>query len=138
MYIGCDLVIPMTHQIMAGMRWSRSLLLLNRSLLTLEYTHAEDRQMAAAQLGFPLLIGAHDHDPYLEKVAGATIVKTGADANMAAIIDISWSSPDSECEINVELVETKLYPPDPEMSAAVRMHLKVTIYSRHTWRQSGC
>ena len=99
---GCDLVIPMTHQIMA-----------------------EDRQMAEAQLGFPLLIGAHDHDPYLEKVAGATIVKTGADANMAAIIDISWASPDSECEINVELVETRLYPPDPEMCAAVRMHLKV-------------
>ena len=43
----------------------------------------EDRQFAEARMGFPLIIGAHDHDPYLEQVAGATIVKTGADAAMA-------------------------------------------------------
>jgi hypothetical protein len=47
---GCDLVIPMTHQM------------------------PEDRQRAEAQLGFTLLIGAHNHDPYLEQVDGATVV----------------------------------------------------------------
>ena len=41
----CDLVIPMTHQVMA-----------------------DDRETAQKKMGFPLIIGGHDHDPYLEQV----------------------------------------------------------------------
>jgi len=102
--LGCDLVIPMTHQVMP-----------------------EDRQFAQAQMGFPLIIGAHDHDPYLEEVAGATIVKTGADATMAAVIDITWpDAPEAtgQVKVKVDLIETKRYPAHPEISAAVKKHLR--------------
>ena len=101
---GCDLVIPMTHQVMP-----------------------EDRLFAEEfKEGFPIIIGAHDHDPYLETVAGATIVKTGADAVRAAIIDIVWpdmSSP--EVKVSVDMVETSLYLPDPHLTEVMRGHLRV-------------
>ncbi len=29
---------------------------------------ADDREMARLKMGFPLICGAHDHDPYMEKV----------------------------------------------------------------------
>jgi hypothetical protein len=41
---------------------------------------AEDRALARMGLGFPLLVGGHDHDPYDEIVDGCRIVKTGCDA----------------------------------------------------------
>eukprot|EP00960_Hanusia_phi_P054129 762550-Hanusia_phi.AAC.9 len=80
---GCDVVIPMTHQVMA-----------------------EDREMARLQMGFPLLVAAHDHDPYVETIEGCTIVKTGMDAENAAIVDILWESgetPGERPKIKVEL-----------------------------------
>ncbi len=41
--------------------------------------------MARKKMGFPILIGAHDHDPYLELIEGCYVVKTGADAVNAAV-----------------------------------------------------
>jgi hypothetical protein len=63
----CDLRLCMTHQ---GI--------------------AENRDMAKEFGGgqFPLLMGGHDHESYLEEVNGSQIIKTGMNAQKAAIIDI--------------------------------------------------
>ncbi len=59
---------------------------------------AEDRDMASKRIGFPLLVAAHDHDPYVEEIEGCWIVKTGCDAVKAGIIDIIWPSADTPGE----------------------------------------
>lgn len=74
---------------------------------------AEDRDMARQKLGFPLLVAAHDHDPYVEQLEGCWIVKTGCDASQAAIIDITWPSADTpgeRPEVEVKLVKCSDYP----------------------------
>eukprot|EP00961_Rhodomonas_salina_P040814 548433-Rhodomonas_salina.1 len=70
-----DLVLPMTHQPIA-----------------------DDRRFAAHFAGkgpdksnaIPLLIAAHDHEPYQEEVAGCKILKTGSDGDNIGICDIEW------------------------------------------------
>jgi len=64
-----DLVIPMTHQLM--------------------YL---DRNLAKEKIGFPLILGGHDHDPFLETIENCTIVKTGMDAKKIAVIEIIWNT----------------------------------------------
>jgi len=99
---GCDVVIPMTHQVMA-----------------------EDREMARLQMGFPLLVAAHDHDPYVETIEGCTIVKTGMDAENAAIVDILWESgetPGERPKIKVELVKCSEYHANQELVKIMQEH----------------
>ena len=94
---GCDLVIPLTHQVMA-----------------------DDRAMAHLKIGFPLLVAGHDHDPYLELVDGCWIVKTGMDAAQAAIIDVTWPSsetPGEQPQISISLVRCRDYPENQELAA---------------------
>eukprot|EP00961_Rhodomonas_salina_P252695 3415620-Rhodomonas_salina.1 len=72
-----------------------------------EQALADDRAMAKEELGFPLIVGAHDHEPCLEQVSGAWITKAGMDAQNAVIIDIRWPGPETaggEAEIRAELV----------------------------------
>lgn len=100
-----DLVIPMTHQVIA-----------------------QDRDMAKQKLGFPLLLAAHDHDPYVEVVEGCNIVKVGCDATKTAIIDITWptrATPGKEPTISVQVVETKAYPANEDLLQRIKRHMKV-------------
>ena len=102
---GVDLFLPLTHQVMDTNDWSPhppspasspSLLafLITPHPSSLGEVMAEDRAMAEAGLGVPLIIGAHDHQPYQETVNGCQIIKTGMDAVNIAIIDIVWGSPE--------------------------------------------
>ncbi len=82
-------------------------------MLEIRQVMAEDRELARQRLGFPLLVAAHDHDPYLERVEDCWIVKTGADATQAAIIDITWPSKDTPGkapEVDVKMVKCSDYP----------------------------
>lgn len=78
----CSCVIPLTHQEVQA-----------------------DRDLAVAQTqsgpSYPLIIGGHEHVPFLEQVGATWLVKAGADATHAVIVDLSWpaapssSGPDS-------------------------------------------
>lgn len=48
-----------------------------------------DDDRALARMGLvPLIIGGHEHDPFLEQVRGTTLSKAGSDATHAAVITI--------------------------------------------------
>src|SRR5205823_1193888 len=65
----CDCVIPLTHQPLA-----------------------EDRALARAH-PFPLLLGGHEHEVIRERAGGgAWLVKAGADATHALVIDLAWNA----------------------------------------------
>jgi hypothetical protein len=89
---------------------------------------ADDRDMALKQMGFPLLVAAHDHDPYVEEVEGCWIVKTGCDAVNAGVIDIIWPSADTPGEkpnIKAKLVRCRDFQENLDIAERVREHLKV-------------
>ena len=66
---GCTSVIALTHQ-----------------------SIDEDRLLAGAQGDppIPVVVGGHEHEPYVERFGGAWIVKAGTEASHAAIIDLAW------------------------------------------------
>jgi len=102
---GCDVVVPMTHQVMPL-----------------------DREMAEKKLGFPLIIGGHDHQLYHEEIAGATVIKMGADADTVGIIDLTWpeaATPGEQPTITVHKLAAELFTPDPELVQRVKVHKHV-------------
>jgi 2',3'-cyclic-nucleotide 2'-phosphodiesterase (5'-nucleotidase family)/Ca2+-binding EF-hand superfamily protein len=102
---GCDVVVPMTHQVMPL-----------------------DREMAEKRLGFPLIIGGHDHQLYHEEIAGATVIKMGADADTIGIIDLTWPDSSTQGEapfITIQKIPAEQYPPDPDLVERMKVHKAV-------------
>lgn len=66
---GCACVVALTHQSLA-----------------------RDRALALAQGDppVPLILGGHEHEPFVEQVGGAWVVKAGTEALYAAVIDLAW------------------------------------------------
>ncbi|HEY5240013.1 MAG TPA: metallophosphoesterase, partial [Polyangiaceae bacterium] len=67
----CACIVPVTHQPM-------------------EDDRALCRAGAGADARFAVVVGGHEHVPFVEKVGGTWIVKAGADAVKAAVIDLTW------------------------------------------------
>ena len=97
-----DLIIPMTHQEMH-----------------------EDRKFAELRLPFPLILGGHDHQLYHEDIAGATILKLGADAVTIGVIDIDWKVGEDCPSISVQKLPAVSFPRDPTICACIEKHNQV-------------
>lgn len=97
-----DLIIPLTHQNLQA-----------------------DKDLGETGL-FPLIIGGHDHDQYVETVAGSTIVKAGLNGVRISVITITW--PDEQTKspsVSVKVHEASSFPAKPEVAAAVANHKKL-------------
>ena len=105
--LGCSSVIPLTHQ------------------------PAElDRELAAAQRTppFPIILGGHDHVPELEQVQGTWVVKAGADAVHAVIVDLEWPAAAPAKGLDAPVVTARLedvsgYAEDAELRLRVSRHM---------------
>jgi 5'-nucleotidase len=102
-----DLIIPLTHQRMS-----------------------EDRTFCERFGGtlFPLVIGGHDHEAFDEVCNSSRIIKVGMDAVKTAIIDIKWSSATEDSvppNVQVELVPTMSFPPNPAVAERVKGHQRI-------------
>ncbi|KAJ3070623.1 hypothetical protein HDU98_006352, partial [Podochytrium sp. JEL0797] len=95
-----DLVIPMTHQDIE-----------------------RDRNLATTGL-FPIIVGGHEHEPFLENISGSQIVKTGADATQFSIVDIQWSSGSEIPRVSVQLKDTDTFAPNQRVLESVQKHLR--------------
>lgn len=106
----CDAVIPLTHQTMAS-----------------------DRLLAEAQVHprYPVILGGHEHEVLLEQREGTWIVKAGADAFHAAIIELQWPSATDATDalglaqptVTVQIVDLKDYPAEPALQARIEAHM---------------
>ncbi len=90
-----------------------------------------DRALAAAPMDppFPVLIGGHEHVKLLEHVGATYIVKAGADAVLAAVIDLAWPSEAPSAgrdvpEVSVRLEEVARFPEDAALRARVDRHMR--------------
>ena len=112
----CDCVIPLTHQLV-------------------QY----DRDLSASleSLPVPFILGGHDHEPFEERnaaaataaAAGRTIIKTGADGKLIAVLSVVWpssSTPSGAPETSVKMIESaKIADPDASLQALVQNHKSV-------------
>jgi 2',3'-cyclic-nucleotide 2'-phosphodiesterase (5'-nucleotidase family) len=100
---GCACVLALTHQSLA-----------------------RDRALAMAQGDppVPLIIGGHEHEPFVEQVGGAWVVKAGTEALYAAVVDLAWPAlapaggPDLP-RVTVRLEPVHDSPEDPALRALV-------------------
>jgi len=131
---GVHALIPMTHQSLLNDRiFARHIL---RTGTGKNHLHQKQNQPA-------VIIGGHEHEPYLEIVRSGRsrmsnflqIVKTGQDADRAAIIDLIFSEKESKSgkstsrkqleKINVNFVELADYEEAEQVKFHVHKHMKV-------------
>ena len=101
----CDVVIPLTHQPIE-----------------------DDRALAASALPlpFPVIVGGHEHDLFVERVAGSMIVKAGADAVRAIVVDLAWSPSRADAgapAVSVRVVEVAGFAEDAPLRVRVDAHM---------------
>jgi 2',3'-cyclic-nucleotide 2'-phosphodiesterase (5'-nucleotidase family) len=105
---GCACVIPITHQDLA-----------------------DDQALARMQREprFPIIIAGHDHEVIIDDVDGCRIIKAGAEAAQAVVVDLVWpadapppGAPDLPA-VTLMLQEVHELPEDPAMRARVDRHM---------------
>ncbi len=98
---GCASVVPITHQ-----------------------TIDDDRALALAQSDppFPVIVGGHEHAPFVEKTGATWIVKAGSDATAAVITELVWDEAGT-LTTTARLDPVAGYPEDAELRARVDRHM---------------
>ena len=83
---------------------------------------------------YPIIISGHDHHTVDRMVSGSRLVKAGSDGHKAAIIDITWNSPDATEKpiIDVSLVTVKDWKANEGLQSDVEKALSVLDNLRHT------
>ena len=104
---GCACVIPITHQ-----------------------DRADDHALARMQRAprFPIIIAGHEHEILIDDVEGTWVIKAGAEAASAVVVDLVWpveappgGAPDLPA-VTLKLHEVRELPEDPAMRARVDRH----------------
>ncbi|KYG08607.1 hypothetical protein BE21_22730 [Sorangium cellulosum] len=120
----------------AAVRWAERLVREERCACVIPITHQgrdADLALARAQRDppFPVILGGHEHEVLIDDVDGCWVVKSGTDAESAAVIDLAWPAepppaggPDLPA-VTVRLEYVRAYPEDPAMRARVDRHMQV-------------
>ena len=97
-----NIVIPLTHQT-------------NLEDIELAKKISKDDDLKGK---VPVIIGGHDHEVYIEKVADTSIVKAGYEANNVAVVDVWWTD-DNHVHSAAYLLPTEYFQPDPDKQILV-------------------
>ena len=99
--LGCSWVVALTHQDIAA-----------------------DRALAHDFRGAPVIvIGSHEHVPFDETVDGIRVLKAGADAVRAIVVDAVWTDAAAAPTVVARLEPTAGYAEDPAVRALVDQHM---------------
>ena len=96
------------------------------SVIAITHQSMEDDRALATQSRFAIIIGGHEHVPFVETVNGTFIVKSGMDAERAAIVDLVWPAEASAVVkpiVTVTLEPVSGYEEDAAMRARVERHM---------------
>lgn len=102
---GCAVVIPLTHQSIEA-----------------------DRALAARRqdVPFPVILGGHDHAVFQEKIDETWVIKAGAEAACAFVVDVTFPAEGdrSRPTTEVRLETVAAYPEDAAVRALVDQHME--------------
>jgi len=95
---GCACVVALTHQ-----------------------TMDDDRALArmCREAKIPIIVGGHEHTPFVEQVDGVWIVKAGSDATHAVVVELTWDGASEVPTVHALLEDVAAYAEDPALRALV-------------------
>jgi 2',3'-cyclic-nucleotide 2'-phosphodiesterase (5'-nucleotidase family)/Ca2+-binding EF-hand superfamily protein len=90
-------------------------------------------EVTCARFDFPIILSGHDHHTVDRMVDKTRLLKAGADANYAIVLDISWG-PDPSVPPSIESRHVNVldYPPDQELQERVRKSYSILDHLRKT------
>jgi len=89
-------------------------------VLPLCHLYEAQDERTAQEFDFPLILGGHDHHPVDRVINETLLLKPGADAHFARVIDISWKSADDDKPtIEHELLKVSDFKPDVDLQKVV-------------------
>lgn len=90
-------------------------------VLPLCHLYVPQDHVTCERFDFPVVLSGHDHHVVDETVHGTRLLKAGADANNAVVLDISWSSADDDCKPDIDATVLRVadFAPDPELQKEV-------------------
>lgn len=97
-----EIIIPLTHQS----------LIEDRKLL--EKVDRDDQLRGK----IPVILGGHEHEVYIEEIAGSLIVKAGQNAHNIAVVDVWWSK-DCQLHSTIFLLPTSHFKPEANVQLFV-------------------
>jgi 2',3'-cyclic-nucleotide 2'-phosphodiesterase (5'-nucleotidase family) len=90
-------------------------------------------ERTAAEFDFPLILGGHDHHPVDRTINGTRVLKPGADAHFARVIDITWDDRyHAQPSITSELLTVNGYAPNPHLQIMAEEAYRVLDPLRQT------
>lgn len=117
-----------------ALRWTRRLLEEEGCACVIPITHqdlADDHALARSQRDppFPIVIAGHEHEVLVENLDGCWVIKAGAEAATAVVVDLSWpaaapppGTPDLPT-VTLKLQDVNDFPEDPAMRERVDRHM---------------
>lgn len=106
---GVDLVIPLCH------------------------LYVPDDKITCKMFDFPVIFSGHDHHVVNEVFDGTLLLKSGADARNAVVLDITWLSASAQKpELAVEVVNVADWPRDEGLVKVLNNAALVLDHLRHT------
>ena len=81
---------------------------------------------------FPVILSGHDHHVVNEIINKTRLLKAGADAENAIILDLIWSSPDAPLQIEVKIEKVTDYKPNEALLHKVKSAYSVLDHLMHT------
>lgn len=106
---GCDIVIPLCHL----------------------YEPQDER--TCREFDFPVILSGHDHHVVDKTVNGTRLLKPGLDARQAFMVDVTWTTQETEApRIEATLLTCQDWPPDPALKELCKKSYSVLDPLRKT------
>ena len=109
-----DVVVPLTHQLIGADR--------ETAKLVAKTSGVADK--------VPILVAAHDHEPFLLEVDGVKVIKVGQNADHIGFITFEWddgAAPGTKPKVTMEMKNAKEFAADKETADLVKQHKQVLI-----------
>ena len=117
----------------SGAKWYKHLMNVEKVDTVIPLTHqliAYDRIMAQQKVGYPVIIGGHDHQPFNEEYDNCKILKVGMDGQRFGIINITWPNaqwPSDKPIVTIIEKEANTIARDPIVSETVTKCKKILL-----------
>lgn len=97
------------------------------------HLYVPEDEVTCQRFDFPLILSGHDHHVVDSLINKTRLLKAGADAEHAIVIDLVWESHETkDPAITYEIIKVKTYEPDVKLQERVTRAYSILDPLKHT------